>query len=108
MTHFHPGDRVLIIGSEGPHDRHIGEVATVVSDGKLMQNTVTDDLATVYAVDIEVPLEVQLLAALKGTTGVCAAYRAEHLKKLDDDGDEREVTEWDDCVFKPKELVTIQ
>ena len=107
MTHFHPGDRVIIINGETPTDPRIGEVGTVISEGVEMQNTTSEEVAVVHQLDLEVSLHAHLMAALEGWQGICVAYRAEHLKKLDDDGDERELTEWDDCVFKPKELVTV-
>lgn len=104
MAHkFEPGDLAVVIGCESNDDplKVIGLTVTVLSPVMEAYNCHTKEKALVHAVDIDRPIVGNPVHP--GET-VYTAFRPEHLRPKYD-GDENEVTEWDEDLFKPKELI---
>ena len=96
---FSPGDKVVIIDGARERERErIGEVVTITSPLRplVYQSETHGGISFFYETDI----------TIKGRQGLALSYtyvyRDCDLKPFYD-GNEK--TSWEDCVFKPKELV---
>lgn len=93
MTHkFEVGDKAIIIENYDIQPRNfIGEIVTIVEPLQLLTNTASRKKALVYLVDLP-----------SNGHGGLAGFEP-HMLKPYYDGNEK--TEWDESIFKPKELV---
>lgn len=100
---FEPGDLAVVIGCESNDDPLgvIGTTVTILAPATEAYNCHTKELAVVYPVDIDFPVVGK---PVHPGESVYTAFRPEHLRPKYD-GDKHEVTEWDEDLFKPKELI---
>ena len=91
MNKFEVGDRAIIVNT--PFSEMNGQEVTITSEGKFMYNIFFPDGVIVYKIDIKLP---------KTPESDRAGVPEPNLKPIYD-GNEK--TEWDESIFKPKELV---
>ena len=105
MSKFNVGDTVMVIKDYssielGPNSSRLGQVFTIIGI-QVMYNIYSGRSALVNVVNER---------AKSNLPGTVLGFEDEYLKRIDDNDDGRcyEKTEWDDAIYKPRELVRIE